>query len=66
MGVKRADKRRMGELRVVVGVKECLKNRLVRSRLIWAGYVERMEDEKLPKRAGKGGDENRNCDGGLH
>ena len=28
-----------------------LKERLVRSRLQWAGYVERMADDRLPKRA---------------
>ena len=44
MGVKRADKRRMGELRVEFGVKVSLKKKLVRSRLSWAGHVEGMGD----------------------
>ena len=41
-GVKRIDKRRMEELREEVGVKENLGRKLVRSRLKWAGHVERM------------------------
>ena len=44
MGVKRAAKRRMEELRVDVGVKESIKNQLVRSRLKWPEHVERMGD----------------------
>ena len=50
MGVKRADKRRMDELRLEVGVKESIKKELVTSRLKWAGHVERMGDEKPGKR----------------
>ena len=42
-GVKRINKRRMEELREEVGVKECFTRKLVRSRLRWAGHVERME-----------------------
>ena len=34
-----------------VRVKESFKKKLVRSRLKWAGHVERMRDEKLAKRA---------------
>ena len=49
--VKRSDKIRMDEPRVEVGVKERFKNKLMRSRLTWAGDVERMGDEKLAKRA---------------
>ena len=49
--VTRADKRRIDVLRVVVGVKESFKKKLVRTRLKWAGQVERMGDEKLAKRA---------------
>ena len=41
-GVTRADRRRMVEL---------MEERLVRSRLQWAGHVERMADDRLPKRA---------------
>ena len=33
------------------GVQRSLTERLVRSRLQWAGRVERMADERLPKRA---------------
>ena len=69
MGVKRADKRRVDELRVEVGVKDSFKKKLVRSRLTRAGHVERRGDEKLTKRTdaqkmdGEGGEEDRNCDG---
>ena len=42
--MKRVDKRRMDELRVEVGVKDSFQNKLVRSRLKWAGHVERMGD----------------------
>ena len=51
MGVKTADKRRMDELRVDVGVKESYKEKLMRSRLKWARHVERMGDEELAERA---------------
>ena len=44
--VKRADKRRMGELGVEFAV-----NELVRSRLKWVGHVDIVGDEKLAKRA---------------
>ena len=45
--VTRADRRRMVEL---TGVQMSLTERLVRSRLQWAGHVERMSDDRLPKR----------------
>ena len=45
VGGKRADKRRIKEMRVEVGVKEKAKNKLVRSRLTWAGDVGRKGDE---------------------
>ena len=32
-------------------MKESFKKKFVRSRLIWAGHVKIMEDEKLAKRA---------------
>ena len=41
----------MVELREETGVQRSLTERLVRSRLQWAGHVERMADERLPKRA---------------
>ena len=49
--VTRADRRRMLELREETGVQWSLTERQVRSRLQWAGHVERMADEILPKRA---------------
>ena len=49
--MRRAEKRRLDELRVEVGVEESFKKKLVRSRLKWVGYVERMGDKKLAKRA---------------
>ena len=49
VGVKRANKRRMDELRVEVGVRETFKKKLVRGRVKWAGHVERMGDENLAK-----------------
>ena len=49
--VTRADRRIMVELREETGVQRNLTERLVRSRLQWAGHVERMADDRLPKRA---------------
>ena len=49
--VTRADRRRMVELREETGVQRSLTERQVRSRLQWAGHVERMADYRLPKRA---------------
>ena len=49
--VTRANRRRMVELREETGVQCSLTERLVRSRLQWAGHVERMANERLPKRA---------------
>ena len=49
--VTRADRRRMVELREETGVQRSLTERLVRSRLQWAGHVERMADDRLPERA---------------
>ena len=50
-GVKRIDRRRMEELREGAGVREILTKKLVMSRLMWAGHVERMEGVRLTKRA---------------
>ena len=41
----------MLELREDTGVQRSLTERLVRSSLQWAGHVERMADDRLPKRA---------------
>ena len=49
--VTRTDRRRMVELGEETGVQRSLTERLVRSRLQWAGHVERMADDRLPKRA---------------
>ena len=43
----RADRRRMVELMEETGVQRSLTERLVRSRLQWAGHVERMADHRL-------------------
>ena len=45
----RPDMRIMVELMVETGVKTSLTERLVRSILQWAGHVERMADDRLPK-----------------
>ena len=39
------------ELREETGVQTSLTERMVRSTLQWAGHVERMADDRLPKRA---------------
>ena len=39
------------ELREETGVQRSLTDRLVRSRLQWAGHVERTADDRLPKTA---------------
>ena len=49
MGIKRADKRTIDELRVEVGMKESLKKKLVMSRLTWPVHVERLGDKKTGK-----------------
>ena len=48
--VKRADRRRKVELGEETRVQRSLTESLVRSRLQWAGHVERMADDRLPKR----------------
>ena len=49
--VTRADRRIIIESREEAGVPRSLKERLVRSRLQWAGHVERMADDRPSKRA---------------
>ena len=41
----------MDELREEVGIQKCLMGRLVKSRLKWAGHVERMKEDRLPRMA---------------
>ena len=48
--VTRADRRRTVELREETGVQRRLTERLVKSRLQWAGHVEGMADDRLPKK----------------
>ena len=43
------DRRRMDELREEVGIQKCLMGRLVKSRLKWAGHVEQMKEDRLPR-----------------
>ena len=50
-GVKRVNRRRMDELRKEVGIQKCLMGRLVKSRMKWAGHVERMKENRLPMMA---------------
>ena len=57
--VTRADRRRMVELREETGVQRSLTERLVRSRLQWAGHVERMADDRLPNRAAESSEQGR-------
>ena len=69
--VKRADKRRIDELRVEIGMKERFKKKLSRSIFAMVRpYAERMGDGTLAKSAdaqrvggGEGGEEEQNCDG---
>ena len=62
--VTRADRRRMVELREETGMQRSLTERLARSRLEWAGHVERMADDKLPKIAAELREEGRKRRGG--
>ena len=41
----------MKDLREEVGTKACIVGRIVKSRLKWAGYMVRMKEDKVPKRA---------------
>ena len=63
----RGSKRRMDELRVEVGVKECFKKKLVRCRLKWTKHVERMgggigKETRCPE-SGRKRRQGRECDG---
>ena len=50
-GVRRVERRRMKDLREEVGTKACIVSKIVKSRMIGAGHMVRMKDDKLPKRA---------------
>ena len=50
----------MVELREETGVERSLTERLVRSRLQWAGHIERMADDRLQKRAAELREQGRN------
>ena len=50
-GVKIVDRRRMDELREEVGIQKCLMGRLLKSLMKWAGHVERMKEDRLPRMA---------------
>ena len=49
--MKRVDRRRMDELREEVGIQMCLMGRLLKSWMKWAGIVERMKEDRLPRMA---------------
>ena len=61
--VTKAYMRRMVELREETGVQWGLTERMVRSRLQWAGHVERMAVNILPKRAAELREEGRRSRG---
>ena len=50
-GVRRVERRRMKDMREEVGTKACIVDKIVKSRMKWAGHIVRMKDDKLPKRA---------------
>ena len=68
MGEKKADTRRMGKLRVEVGVKESFQKKLVSNMVKSAGYEERKggenwQREQMPRKwKEKGGEEDQECD----
>ena len=54
----------MLELREETGLERSLTERLVRNSLQWAGHVERMADDTLPKRAAELREQGRRRRGG--
>ena len=50
-GVERVDRRRMDDLREVLCIAKCLMGRLAKSRVEWAGYVERLVGDGLRRMA---------------
>ena len=51
--VTQEDRRKMKELRDEIGIKKHLKMKVVGSRMRWAGHVQRMDEDRLSKRAWK-------------
>ena len=49
--VTQEDRMKMKELREAIGMKKHLKMKIVRSRMRWAGHVQRMGEDRLSKRA---------------
>ena len=49
--VTQEDRRKMKELREAIGMKTHLKMKVARSRMRWAGHVQRMGEDRLSKRA---------------
>ena len=41
----------MKDLREEIGTKACIVDKIIKSRVKWAGHVVRMKDERLPKRS---------------
>ena len=58
------DRRKMKELREEIGMKKHLKMKVAGSRMIWAGHVQRMGEDRLSKTAWKaeGEEEDQSCD----
>ena len=48
-GIKRVERRGMKFLREEVGTKACTVDKMVNSRMKWAGHMVRIKDDKLPK-----------------
>ena len=46
-GVRRAERRRMKDLREEVGTKACIVGKIVKIRIKWAGHMVGMKDERL-------------------
>ena len=50
-GVRRVERRRMKHMREEVRTKASIVEKIVKSRMKWAGHVVRMKDDKLSKRS---------------
>ena len=51
--VTQEERKKMKEMREEIGMKKHLKMKVVGSRMIWAGHVQRMGEDRLSKRAWK-------------